>query len=77
MNKLNVHLGTLRSMGDRFINAWNRAETGDDVKERHVTFFTWEVDSGAHAQASGTAAPSAPGRCGKYQRPRQDTGARL
>ena len=42
MNKLNVHVGSLRDMGDRFINAWNRAEAGDDVKERHVTFFTWE-----------------------------------
>jgi predicted transcriptional regulator len=42
MNKLNVHVGTLRDMGDRFINAWHRAEAGEVVEERHITFFTWE-----------------------------------
>ncbi|KAE8759314.1 helix-turn-helix domain-containing protein [Paraburkholderia madseniana] len=47
MNKLNVHAGTLRDMGDRFINAWNRAEAGDDIKAQHVTFFTWEALSAA------------------------------
>jgi hypothetical protein len=33
MNTLNVHAGTMRDMGDRFINAWKRAEAGNVVEE--------------------------------------------
>ena len=29
-------------MGDRFINAWKRAEAGEVFEERHVTFLSWE-----------------------------------
>ncbi|MEW6597743.1 MAG: hypothetical protein AB1429_09635 [Pseudomonadota bacterium] len=35
---LNVHIGDLESMGRRFIDAWRRAERGEDVNETHVTF---------------------------------------
>lgn len=35
---LNVHIGDLESMGQRFIDAWRRAERGEDVCESHVTF---------------------------------------
>jgi predicted transcriptional regulator len=42
MNRINVHVGTLRHMGDRLVNAWKRAEVGEVFEERHVTFFTWE-----------------------------------
>lgn len=42
MQKLNVHVCTLRDMGDRFVSAWKRAEAGEVFEERHVTFFTSE-----------------------------------
>ncbi|MFM0145502.1 hypothetical protein [Paraburkholderia sp. RL18-085-BIA-A] len=38
---------TMRDMGDRFINAWKRAEAGDVVEERHVTLSTWEEPTAA------------------------------
>lgn len=43
MSDLKIHIGenaSLRSMGDRFIAAWNRAETGNGVDERHLSFGT-------------------------------------
>ncbi|MDR3515549.1 MAG: hypothetical protein P4M00_07025 [Azospirillaceae bacterium] len=33
-----VHVGTLEDMGQRFIDAWHRAERGETVSETHVTF---------------------------------------
>ena len=36
--KVNVHVGTLEDMGQRFIDAWHRAERGAAVSETHVTF---------------------------------------
>lgn len=37
-DKVTVHVGTLEEMGQRFIDAWNRAERGEAVSENHVTF---------------------------------------
>ena len=36
--KVNVHVGTLEDMGRRFVSAWHRLESGDRVRERHLTF---------------------------------------
>jgi predicted transcriptional regulator len=41
MKTLDVHVDTLRNIGDRFVNACKRTETGNDVEERPVAFFTW------------------------------------
>ena len=37
-DKVKVHVGTLEDMGQRFIDAWHRAERGEAVGETHVTF---------------------------------------
>ncbi|CAB3775175.1 helix-turn-helix domain-containing protein [Paraburkholderia humisilvae] len=42
MSKLNVHVGGARDMGKRFLSAWNRAQAGEKVDERHVTFLSLE-----------------------------------
>jgi hypothetical protein len=34
MNKRDVHTGTLRDMGVRFVSAWKRAEAGAILDER-------------------------------------------
>jgi hypothetical protein len=36
VEKLDVHAGTLRDMGDRFVSAWKRAEAGEVFDERIV-----------------------------------------
>jgi predicted transcriptional regulator len=36
--KVNVHVGAMEEMGRRFVSAWRRLETGEKVRERHVTF---------------------------------------
>lgn len=36
--RVKVHVGTLEEMGKRFVSAWKRLESGDRVRERHVTF---------------------------------------
>ena len=36
--KVNVHVGTLEDMGQRFVSAWRRLENGERVRERHLTF---------------------------------------
>lgn len=38
-NKVQVNVGNLTVMGKRFIGAWNRAESGEQVQETHVTFL--------------------------------------
>ena len=43
MSKTKFHIGDIDAMGERFVDAWDRAKTGDDVNERHVTFPTWEA----------------------------------
>lgn len=35
---IKAHVGTLEDMGQRFIDAWHRAEHGEAVDETHVTF---------------------------------------
>ena len=42
-NKLQVHVGNLAEMGNRFINAWNKAAQGEKVRERHVTFLNFQT----------------------------------
>ena len=32
-----VHIGTPEDMGRRFIDAWHRAERGEEVNETHIT----------------------------------------
>lgn len=39
MNKLQLHVGTLGDMGERFTRAWHRAARGKHVEESHVTFL--------------------------------------
>jgi predicted transcriptional regulator len=36
--RVKVHVGTLEDMGQRFVSAWHRLESGERVRERHVTF---------------------------------------
>ena len=42
-NKLQVHVGNLEDMGNRFINAWNKSAQGEKVQERHVTFLSFQT----------------------------------
>ena len=37
-----IHIGTPEDMGRRFIDAWHRAERGEDVDETHITFCDLE-----------------------------------
>ncbi|HSV28834.1 MAG TPA: hypothetical protein VLL76_04730 [Candidatus Omnitrophota bacterium] len=37
-----VHIGTAEDMGNRFIDAWHRAEGGAAVDEAHLTFLDLE-----------------------------------
>lgn len=37
MTKPEIHIGTAKDMADRAIDAWKRAERGEDVDEEHVT----------------------------------------
>jgi hypothetical protein len=39
MSRLHVHVGGLRDMGRRFVDAWHRAEQGERFSETHVTFL--------------------------------------
>jgi predicted transcriptional regulator len=39
---MQVHVGSAKDMGKRFVSAWNRAVAGEDVDERHVTFLSLE-----------------------------------
>jgi predicted transcriptional regulator len=39
MNKVQVGVGSLADMGKRFVGAWNRASSGEQVSETHVTFL--------------------------------------
>ncbi len=39
MNKVQVNVGSLADVGQRFISACNRAESGQQVQETHVTFL--------------------------------------
>ena len=39
MSKIQVHVGGLTDMGQRFADAWHRAERGNVTPETHVTFL--------------------------------------
>lgn len=43
MKKTQFHVGGIEEFGDRFIDAWKRAEAGEEVNERHHSFETWEL----------------------------------
>ena len=44
MTELAVHAGGEQAaMGARFIDAWRRAERGEDFAERHLSFDTFET----------------------------------
>ena len=40
---LHVHIGTPEDMGQRFVDAWKRAERGEDGSEVNVTFRDLEA----------------------------------
>lgn len=39
MTKVQVHVGSLKGMGQRFVDAWHKAKQGEPVNETHVTFL--------------------------------------
>lgn len=41
--KAQVHVDSLEHMGRRFVDAWHRAEAGEQVDEAHVTFLDLET----------------------------------
>ena len=43
MSKVQVHVGALDDMGQRFTEAWRRAERGEPVDEAHVTFVDFDA----------------------------------
>lgn len=42
-DNVKIYVGTPEDMGQRFADAWHRAERGEAVDERHVTFFDLEA----------------------------------
>lgn len=44
MADIKVHVGdTVDDMGRRFIDAWHRAERGERMNERHLSFDSFET----------------------------------
>src|SRR3954467_6116425 len=44
MSELKIHVhNTLDDMGARFVDAWRRAERGETVQERHLSFNSFET----------------------------------
>ncbi len=41
--QLQAHVDGLTEMGQRFVDAWRRAETGEDFNEAHVTFLSFQA----------------------------------
>ena len=41
--KIQVHVDGLAAMGERFVDAWHRAQAGEPVDEAHVTFLSFEA----------------------------------
>ena len=39
MNKVQINVGNLADMGQRFAGAWSRAAAGEQVNETHVSFL--------------------------------------
>jgi predicted transcriptional regulator len=42
-NKAQVNVGSLADMGKRLADAWNRATSGEQVQETHVTFLNLQT----------------------------------
>jgi predicted transcriptional regulator len=40
--RIQVHLGTAEDMGRRFVDAWQRAASGESVREEHLTFVDFK-----------------------------------
>jgi predicted transcriptional regulator len=41
---LQIHVGeTMEQVAQRFLDGWARIERGEDVREKHVSFATWDV----------------------------------
>jgi len=43
LSTLNLHVSDEADMAQRFVSAWKRAEQGELVDERHLTFLTLET----------------------------------
>jgi len=43
MSTINLHVSDEADMAQRFVSAWKRAEQGESVDERHLTFLTLET----------------------------------
>jgi len=43
MTTLNLHVSDEADMAQRFVSAWKRAEQGESVDERHLTFLTLDT----------------------------------
>lgn len=44
MPRIQIHIGdSLEDMGRRFVDAWHRAERGEPVNERHLSFDSVET----------------------------------
>jgi predicted transcriptional regulator len=41
--KVSLHTGSIEDMGKRFIGAWHKLESGEDVRETHLTFFSLQA----------------------------------
>ena len=41
--KVNLHVGSIEEMGKRFVGAWHRLESGEEVQETHLPFFKLEA----------------------------------
>lgn len=40
---INLHVGSVEEMGQRFVGAWQRLERGEAVDETHLTFLDMET----------------------------------
>jgi len=43
MTQLTVHAGSAQDMGRSLVDAFERAQAGQDVDERHVTFLSLDA----------------------------------
>ena len=42
-DSIHLHVGTAEDIGERFVQAWHRAEQGDSTPETHLTFASLEL----------------------------------
>lgn len=43
MSEVKLHVGDVNDMGKRFVDAWEQLEKGQQVEERHLTFFSLDA----------------------------------